>query len=77
MNDPVAELVQRGLSLPPEARERVVEGLLQSLNESASSQLDAAWEAEIEKRLAEYDRGSVQAIDAEAVFAKARKLLEG
>jgi len=77
MNDPVAELVQRGLSLPPEARERVVEGLLRSLNESASTQLDAAWEAEIEKRLAEYDSGSVQAIDAEAVFAKARKLLEG
>ena len=77
MQDPVAELVQKGRLLPPEERERVVEGLLESLNESASSSLDAAWESEIEKRLGEYDRGEVQAIDAETVFAKARKFLEG
>jgi putative addiction module component (TIGR02574 family) len=77
MPDQVTELVQKGLSLPPEERERVVEGLLESLNESASSSLDAAWESEIEKRLAEYDRGEVQAIDAEIVFARARKFLEG
>jgi putative addiction module component (TIGR02574 family) len=48
--------------------ERLVEGLLESLNESASSSLDPAWEAEIEKRLAEYDRGEVQAIDADVVI---------
>ncbi len=77
MHDQVTELVQKGRLLPPEERERLVEGLLESLNESASSLLDPAWESEIEKRLAEYDRGSVQAIDAEVVFAKARKLLEG
>jgi putative addiction module component (TIGR02574 family) len=77
MHDQVAELVQKGRSLPPEERERLVEGLLESLNESASSSLDPAWEAEIEKRLAEYDRGEVQAIDAEVVFAKARKFLAG
>jgi putative addiction module component (TIGR02574 family) len=63
--------------LPPEERERLVEGLLESLNESASSSLDPAWEAEIERRLAEYDRGEVKAIDADVVFAKARKLLAG
>ena len=33
--------------------------------------LDGAWDAEIERRLAEYDRGEVKAIDAEEVFAKA------
>ena len=77
MHDQVTELVQKGRLLPPEERERLVEGLLESLNESASSALDPAWETEIENRLAEYDRGEVQAIDAEVVFAKARKLLEG
>ena len=75
MHDQVTELVQKGRLLPPEERERLVEGLLESLNEPASAALDPAWEAEIEKRLAEYDRGEVQAIDAEIVFAKARKLL--
>jgi putative addiction module component (TIGR02574 family) len=77
MHDQVAELVQKGRLLPLEERERLVEGLLESLNESASSSLDPAWEAEIEKRLSEYDRGEVQAIDADVVFAKARRLLAG
>ncbi len=77
MHDQVTDLVQKGRLLLPEERERVVDGLLESLNESASASLDPAWEAEIEKRLAEYDRGEVQAIDAEIVFAKARKLLAG
>lgn len=77
MHDQVADLVQKGRLLPPEERERLVDGLLESLNEAASSALDPAWEAEIKKRLAEYDRGEVQAIDGEAVFAKARKLVNG
>ena len=77
MHDQVSDLVQKGRLLPPKERERVVDGLLESLNESASSSLDPAWEAEIEKRLAEYDRGEVRAIDADLVFAKARKLLAG
>jgi hypothetical protein len=41
------------------------------LNENAAAALDAAWEAEIAQRLAAYDRGEVQAIDAEWVFARA------
>jgi putative addiction module component (TIGR02574 family) len=74
MPDPVSELVQRGRALAPADRERLVDQLLESLNEPASTELDAAWEAEIERRLAEYDSGAVQAIDAEQVLVKARRL---
>ena len=74
MPDSVADLVQRGRALPPEERERLVDQLLESLNEPAAAELDATWDAEIERRLAEYDRGEVQAIDAEEVFAKAARL---
>ena len=74
MPDQVTELVKRGRALAPEDRERLVDQLLESLNEPAASELNAAWEAEIEKRLAEYDRGEVTAIDAAAVFAKARRI---
>jgi putative addiction module component (TIGR02574 family) len=74
MPDTVADLVQRGRALPPEDRERLVDQLLESLNEPAAAELDAAWDAEIERRLAAYDRGEVQAIDAEEVFAKAASL---
>jgi putative addiction module component (TIGR02574 family) len=72
MPDQVAELVKRGRELAPEDRERLVDQLLESLNEPAAAELDKAWEAEIERRLGEYERGEVQAIDAEEVFAKAR-----
>ena len=74
MPDQIAELVQRGRALPPEDRERLVDQLLESLNELAAAELDKTWEAEIERRLAEYDSGAVQAVDAEEVFAMARHI---
>ena len=74
MQDHVAELVRQGRQLPPADRERLVEGLLESLHAPGVQGLDASWEQEIERRLAEYDSGTVQAIDADVVFAKARKI---
>ena len=76
MPDQVSELVERGRALAPEDRERLVDQLLESLNEPAAAELNAAWETEIERRLAEYDGGTVQAIDAGEVFAKARRLAQ-
>ena len=74
MHDQVAELVRQGRNLPPADRERLVDELLMSLNAPAVQELDAAWEQEIARRLAEYDTGTVQAVDAEVVFAKARQI---
>ena len=74
MSDPVPELVKRGLELAPADRERLVHARLESLNESAASELGVEWEAEIEKRILEYDKGEVKTIDAADVFAKARLL---
>ena len=76
MPDPITELVQRGRALTPEDRERLVDQLLESLNEPAASGLNAAWELEVQERLAAYDRGEVQAIDAAEVFAKARRIAQ-
>jgi putative addiction module component (TIGR02574 family) len=74
MPDTAAELANRGRQLPREERERLVDELLESLNEPAAAELDAAWSSEIERRLAAYDRGEIQALSAEEVFAKARSL---
>lgn len=74
MPDTVSELVLRGRALPPEERERLVDQLLESLNEAAARELNSAWNAEIEQRLADYDSGAVVAIEAEVVFAKAARL---
>lgn len=74
MSDTAADLAQRGRQLPPLERERLVDALLESLNEPAANELDAAWGAEIARRLEAYDRGDVKAIPAEEVFARARAL---
>jgi putative addiction module component (TIGR02574 family) len=74
MPDTAADLAVRGKQLPPEERERLVDELLESLNEPAAAELDAAWSAEIERRLTAYDRGEVRALSAEEVFAKARAI---
>jgi putative addiction module component (TIGR02574 family) len=72
MNDTAAELAQRGKQLPKHEREQLVDALLESLNEPATAELDAAWDAEIKQRLDAFDRGSVQALPADEVFSKAR-----
>ena len=74
MSDQVIELAERGKALTPGDRSRLVDLLLESLHESPIAEVEAAWEKEIDRRLAEYDRGEVQAIDAEEVFAKARRI---
>ncbi|MFN9449970.1 MAG: addiction module protein [Rubrivivax sp.] len=74
MPDTASDLAQRGKLLPTAEREQLVDALLESLNEPAVAQLDAAWEAEIERRLAAYDRGDVAAAPADEVFAKARAI---
>lgn len=74
MPNTASEIAKLGKQLPREERERLVDELLASLNEPATTELDAAWEAEIQRRLAAYDRGEVQSLSAEDVFAKARAL---
>lgn len=74
MDDPVNELAQRGLALTRDERSRLIDLLLESLHEPPVAEVEEAWSAEIERRLAEYDRGEVQSISAEDVFAKARSI---
>ena len=74
MQDMVEKLVQRGLSLTPEDRARLAERLLDSIHESSSPAIEAAWSEEIERRVAAHRRGEVEVFEAEEVFAEARRL---
>ena len=76
MRDHVSELAERGKELAPEERSRLVDMLLVSLHEAPVAEVEAAWDQEVERRLAAYDRGEVQSIDGEEVLAKARRLAE-
>ena len=75
MEDPVAELVRRARALSPEDRERLVDQVLESLDQAAAASLDPSWETEIARRVEELDSGRVQPLDAAEVFANARRLL--
>ncbi len=72
MRESVAKLALQGKQLPPAEREQLVDELLSSLNEPTVAELDAAWSAEVARRLEAYDRGAVTAVPAEEVFARAR-----
>ena len=76
MADLVAELSERAKVLSPEDRARLAEELLASLEESPSSEVDAAWDAEIQKRIAEVEAGTVELVPAEEVFARVRQSLK-
>jgi putative addiction module component (TIGR02574 family) len=71
------QILQEALALPPEDRVFVADQLEQSLGsgELMSSELSAAWGDEIERRLAAYDRGEVQADDVEVAVERMRHFL--
>lgn len=73
MADPVSELAAKGAALTPEDRSRLIDLLLVSLHEGPLTEVEAAWDEEVERRLAAHDRGEAQSIDGETVLAEARR----
>ena len=74
MPDPVADLAEQARSLPAEERSRLVDLLLESLHEPPLAEVEAAWNREIERRVAAHERGEVETFAAEDVFAEARRI---
>ena len=74
MSDTLKKLEQQARSLSTEERARLAELLLESLRDAPLAEIEAAWEQEIEKRAAAYDRGELPTFSAEDVFAEARRL---
>jgi putative addiction module component (TIGR02574 family) len=68
------ELEAQAKALSAEERARLAETLLESLQETPISEIEAAWDQEIESRVAAYERGEVKTVSAEDVFAEARRL---
>jgi putative addiction module component (TIGR02574 family) len=71
----VDELSQKALELPPEERVRLAERLLATVHE-VDAEVEAAWDQEIQRRLAEIDNGTAKLIPAEEVFAEVRRILK-
>ena len=74
MPDLVAELADRGRTLPPEQRVRLMDLLLESLDQPASDNIEGAWALEIERRVARYERGESELEDLADVMAEATRI---
>lgn len=68
----VEELSARAMTLSVEDRARLAEELLQSLVQESESEVEAAWDREIERRVAEVEAGTVKLIPAQEVHAEVR-----
>ena len=70
--DPV-KLLEEALKLSPEARAALAASLLESLDEGIDEGAEAAWTAEIARRIHELDSGAVTAIP----WSEARRMILG
>jgi hypothetical protein len=73
MPDQVIELAGRGYAPAPDHRSRPAGLLPASPQPPPAAGIEAASDAEIGRRPAQYERGEVSAIDAEEAFAQARR----
>ena len=76
MSSLLNELSERARQLPPQERAQLAQGLLESLQEWSSPEVEAAWDNEILKRIGEYERGEATLSLAADVFAEARRITQ-
>jgi len=69
----LVQLAQQAQTLSPQERARLVEVLLESLRDTEVAEIEADWEREIADRVAAYERGEIETLAAEEVFAEARR----
>lgn len=58
------------MALPPQSRLELAEKLYESVDESAAPPADPALLAELDRRMAAYERGEMKTYTHEEVFAK-------
>ena len=79
MTRALEQVESQALELPTSDRAALAHRLIVSLDDGPDedpTEVELAWEAEIQRRLDEYRRGDVQPIPSSEVFAKARSLLK-
>jgi len=69
-------LLNSALKLPREDRARLAAELIASLDGIPEAGAEAAWDAEVERRIEETDRGEVQLLDWNAVKAEVAQVVK-
>lgn len=75
MADTLTELKQKASKLSEAERADLALSLIESLDGPADPDVEEAWRVEIERRLGQIDRGEVQLVPGDEVFAKLRRRL--
>ena len=70
MADTLEVLSNEALVLPPDQRAELAYRLLVSIEPDSPACTDAAWDQEIERRIARFDAGESRSIPAAEVFAR-------
>ena len=67
------QILNEAMALGPTDREALAEQLLASIDGDGRTPVDAAWAAEIDRRLSASDRGEVQAAPPDEMFRRLRE----
>lgn len=70
-------LLEQALGLPEHERAKIAARLLESLDQETQSDVDAAWAAEIERRCAAVDAGTLATRDWRDVRARIEREIFG
>ena len=71
----VRALEKEVMDLPPRSRIRIAEKILESVNDFAGKDIEAAWSKEIARRMAEIGSGKVKGIPAGQAMARVKRAL--
>jgi putative addiction module component (TIGR02574 family) len=75
MPSTLTELKEKAAALPEQERAALALSILESLDGPADPDVEEAWQVEIERRIGQIERGEVQLIPGEEVFARLRHRL--
>jgi len=75
MSPMLAELKEKASHLPENERAELALALIESLDGPADAGVEEAWQIEIERRVAEVERGEVKLIPGAEVFERLRRQL--
>jgi putative addiction module component (TIGR02574 family) len=75
MSKTLAELKEKASRLSEVERAELALSLIESLDGPPDEGADAAWRVEIERRIGQIERGEVELIPGEEVFARLRRRL--
>ena len=75
MSDALIELKAKAAQLSEAERAEFALSLLESLEDPADQGVEEAWRLEVDRRVGEIERGEVQLIPGDEVFARLRRRL--